>query len=207
MKFAKPRPVRQERSRETRDSLLAAANRLLQKRMWSELAVTDIAEAAGSSIGSFYARYGDKESFFEALCAQFVERRSREVEAFWASLPPDADLATEVVNSVLGFVLRERKLWHAALVRGASEPKFWEALRDIGLKVCDHIVQHQERRIGRKLTAEERRRIRTAQLLLNGFVNNAVLVRVVPLSANDKVMRAELIRAFRLVAGLAEPGT
>ena len=48
------RPAKQERSRATRDRLLAAGFGLVETRDFDALSVAEIAAAAGCSVGAFY---------------------------------------------------------------------------------------------------------------------------------------------------------
>lgn len=60
------RPL-QARSQRTLDALLDAAASLLRERPYHELGVSEIIRRAGSSTGSFYARFPDKSSLLHAL--------------------------------------------------------------------------------------------------------------------------------------------
>ena len=202
MTLARAKPAQQERSRRTRDKLLAAGHKLLARKSWGELAVTSIAKAAGCSVGSFYARYGSKEEFFEALCADFLDGRIRELDHFWDELPTDADLAQALVANVVGSVTDHRNLWQAALTRATTEPEFWAPFRETGMDIFRKAVEHQEGRLGRPLSDQERQRLRFAQLLLNSYINNTVMVRPGPFSFDEEGVINELTRAVRLVAEL-----
>lgn len=61
------RPPAQARSQKTLSALLDAGRRLLEERPFSQVTVQDIVTEAGSSSGSFYARFDDKNAFFAAL--------------------------------------------------------------------------------------------------------------------------------------------
>lgn len=199
MALARAKPAQQERSRRTRDKLLAAGHKLLARKNWSELSVTAIAKTAGCSVGSFYARYGSKEEFFEALCADFLDLRTRDLEQFWDELPVEADLAEALVANVVNSVKDHRNLWQAALTRATTEPQFWAPFREAGMSIFRRVIEHQERRIGRRLDEQERHRVRFAQLLLNSYINNTVIVRPGPFSFEEEQVIGELTRAVRLV--------
>jgi AcrR family transcriptional regulator len=59
--------AKQARSRVTRDRLLAAGRRLLDRDAFDATSIADIAVEAGCSIGAFYQRFVDKEAFFGVL--------------------------------------------------------------------------------------------------------------------------------------------
>jgi AcrR family transcriptional regulator len=57
----------QSRSRETLERLLDAAEALLHERPFEAVSVADIVRRAGSSVGSFYARFASKEALLPAI--------------------------------------------------------------------------------------------------------------------------------------------
>jgi|GEM_PF-4285671 len=68
------RPALQERSRRTRDAILKAVARALDKDVLDAATVHDLAAAAGVSIGAFYGRFENKDA---AIAALYHERRSQ----------------------------------------------------------------------------------------------------------------------------------
>ncbi len=61
------RPPQQKRSQETLDRIVAAAETLLEQRRWADIGVADLTALSGVSVGSFYARFGDKEALLDYL--------------------------------------------------------------------------------------------------------------------------------------------
>src|SRR6185295_18643348 len=64
---------RQDRSRATVDTVLAATARVLVKRGFDGLTTNAVAEAAGISIGSLYQYFPNKEALVAALIEKHVE--------------------------------------------------------------------------------------------------------------------------------------
>ena len=67
---------RQARSQRTFDNLLDAAEDLLNEKSFLEISINEIVSRAGSSVGSFYARFDDKTraKIAEALSDIGVDR-------------------------------------------------------------------------------------------------------------------------------------
>ncbi|MEZ5995285.1 MAG: helix-turn-helix domain-containing protein [Hyphomonadaceae bacterium] len=63
----------QERGRQSERLVLEATRRLLARRSFDDLSITDILRESGHSAGRFYARFSSKEAVFEALCQQLAE--------------------------------------------------------------------------------------------------------------------------------------
>jgi AcrR family transcriptional regulator len=100
------RPPQQRRSRRTLDRIVRAALDLLAERGVEGTGVHDIVERAGSSVGSFYARFEGKEDLLlhleETLWAD-AERRWSEAAAAggWDELGLEA-----LVHAVVGILLQ-----------------------------------------------------------------------------------------------------
>lgn len=128
-------PVNQERSRNARDRLLQAGDRVFARMGYDAAHVNDIAAAADCSVGSFYRRFRDKEAFFRALHHQFTVRYQENIERYFA-LPEWNDEPTTVVVSTLiantarvmnrhhGFF---RALFQRSLAGAGAE--YWPAMR------------------------------------------------------------------------------
>jgi AcrR family transcriptional regulator len=67
------RPARQERSRRAAEAIARAARSLLADRQFDELSVAEVARAAGTSVGGFYARYAHKSALLEVLHATVLD--------------------------------------------------------------------------------------------------------------------------------------
>jgi AcrR family transcriptional regulator len=122
------RPPRQARSRETLARILDAAEDLLTRKSFDDLSVSEIVRAAGSSVGSFYSRFRDKDALLEALrerqASEALARIEAELElARWqgASL---AEIARECIALAVRVYRSRAGLNRALLVRGATEPAF-----------------------------------------------------------------------------------
>src|ERR1043165_6600180 len=62
------KPPRQERSRDTHDRLIEAAERLVSRgRAWSDIGVVELVKEAGTSVGAFYNRFRDKDALLHIL--------------------------------------------------------------------------------------------------------------------------------------------
>ena len=79
-RFRSAPPV-QGRSRETLDRLAEAVESLLLTRSFADIPVQDIVERAGSSVGSFYARFGSKEALLPHLYLRYHDRLEGHVQA------------------------------------------------------------------------------------------------------------------------------
>lgn len=100
------RPPQQARTRRTLTRLLDAADRLVAEKGFADAGIAEIARAAGSSVGGFYRRFGDKQGLLQALHARFCEEARATADialdpARWADAPTAA-----VVREFVAFLLR-----------------------------------------------------------------------------------------------------
>ena len=194
-------PTKQARSRRTRDALIAAAWRLLEKHPWQSISINDLVAAAGCSVGAFYSRFADKEALFEVLAAEWVAMRGDERVKGFASLSPEADYAAYAVMSTYQYLMRYQNFWRAALVKGASDPLYWAPFRELGLQNIQLTIECHERRIGRRLNDDEVERIRFAFQMANGAINNGIVNRPGPLLPGTAEFESALVRGFKAAAG------
>ncbi len=198
----RPLPTKQDRSRKTRDALMAATWKLLQTHPWQDISINDIVKAAGSSVGAFYSRFTDKEALLEAMGAEWLEARWVQRAEGFASLRPEEDFAAYAILSSYRHLLRYQNFWRAVLVKGATDPVFWEPFRASGRQTMQLTIDCHRQRIGRELTEEETGHIRFAFQMANGVINNGIVNRPGPLLPGTPEFEAALVRGFKAVSGL-----
>ncbi len=67
-------PPKQDRSRETQARILQATATLLRREPFESISVRRIVDEAETSIGSFYARFRDKNALLSVLYAEYEEQ-------------------------------------------------------------------------------------------------------------------------------------
>lgn len=94
-----PREPRQERSRQTRERLLAVTVDMLATKGWSTTTVSAVAEAAGVSRGAAQHHFPAREDLVTAVLEQMFDEMSATAAADIADLPP---AAPERIAAVVG---------------------------------------------------------------------------------------------------------
>lgn len=120
-----PEP-RQRRSQDALERTLKAVEELLGERHFEDIRVQDIVRRAGTSVGSFYQRFGAKEALLPYLFARHLRAQAEGVAAAMAdprlaALPLAARVKALVVGAVRGLRAR-RGLYRALFVRGVVRP-------------------------------------------------------------------------------------
>jgi AcrR family transcriptional regulator len=128
-------PVNQARSRDARDRLLQAGERVFAKLGYDAAHVTDIAGAAGCSVGSFYRRFRDKEAFFKALHHRFTERNLENSTRFFA-LPqwqeqPSSAMVRTLIAATAHIMKRNHGFFRALFQRSlaGAGADYWPQMR------------------------------------------------------------------------------
>jgi AcrR family transcriptional regulator len=96
---------RQKRSEATLSRLVDAARRLLAEKPFDDITINEIVAEAGASVGSFYARFGDKEALLEHLSVTAAREADDEVRQTlasrdWESAPLEI-VARELVRGLV----------------------------------------------------------------------------------------------------------
>ncbi len=123
-------PPRQARSQETLDRLLDAAEALLGEKSFDDVGVAEVAQRAGSSVGSFYARFADKPALLHALQERFVIEGMATADDAFDPARWEGAKAAEIVAAVVAFLVRihrdRRGLMRALLLVQATRPEIRE---------------------------------------------------------------------------------
>lgn len=136
---------KQARSEATLQRLLDAAETLIGEKGFAAVSIAELAKAAGSSVGGFYARFRDKDEMLRALNEREHVRLSETLERltdprFWK----DATL-TQMVGMLLAAHDAQQsgrmKLMAAVLEATARDPERWAPAVAFRRRVVDAIAQ------------------------------------------------------------------
>lgn len=190
-------PARQVRSRRTRDQLLAAGFRLIEERDFEAVSIADIATAAGCSVGAFYFRFVDKDTYFRAMIAHRLSEARGALQAMLEAA--GGDPLHVLVSAVVETFRRRPGFLRAALRKSMADPSVWEPLRAHGRFVADQFLARLSRDSAQQPSPDAELRIRFAFQIMNGTLINALVNAPGPLQIDHPALTAELVRAMRLV--------
>jgi AcrR family transcriptional regulator len=198
-----PRRTQADRTRATRDALIAAARRLFTERGYDEVGTEEIVRAAGVTRGALYHQFGDKASLLEAvyerLEAESTERVARVVLGSDLHSPMAAMRAgiEAFLDECAEPELRQIALHDAPAVLG------WDRWREIGAANGLGLI---EASLGAAIEAGEIRDLPVApmaHLLLGALDEAAMLVA----RGGAPGSRAEVTAVLlTLLEGLSAPG-
>ncbi len=119
------KPPHQARTHATLGKLLDAAEQLLAEKSWGDIAVAELAKAAGSSVGAFYRRFGDKDALLHAVHERYVQEAMATADATLDVERWHGATLFDVLEQTVGFVIQ---VWRER--RGLDRAVFERALVD-----------------------------------------------------------------------------
>jgi AcrR family transcriptional regulator len=99
------RAPQQDRSKRTLERLLDSAEEIIRARGVAALTVPAVAQAARSSVGSFYARFPDKDALLRTLHERACEQSVLTAEAALDPARWEGVKTTEVIRAFVGFAV------------------------------------------------------------------------------------------------------
>lgn len=122
------RAPQQTRSRETLVRLTEAAERLFAEKGYDGASVSDIVTKARCSVGSFYARFKDKESLFlyvhDRQCDMLIQRIDFLCDLFRSENASLEVMVRQSVRALFLFAGQRRSLTRVFIQRSGMDPDF-----------------------------------------------------------------------------------
>jgi AcrR family transcriptional regulator len=187
---------RQDRSRRTLEAILDATEMLLERRSFEDIPIAEIILKAGSSTGSFYARFPSKESLLPALYGRYhaglPERVARIRRALERKPHTLGQTCRRIVDEFAASFEARENLMRALTLYARTKP---EELREL---LGDRAGMHQQiADLFRPFHREIRRRdkeeaIRTGLFVVGTAIREAILFPNAPLAATTRQPLAKM---------------
>jgi AcrR family transcriptional regulator len=138
------RPPRQERSRDTHQRIVEAAERLLAAgRAWSEISVAELVKEAGTSIGSFYHRFRDKDALLHILQIDLYaqgEATAASAGALGSNQLPLGVLIRAFVSLAVNAYRQQMGIRRALMVQMTMDLQFRERAQELSRMTCETLT-------------------------------------------------------------------
>src|SRR5271154_4317256 len=178
--------AKQARSRVTRDRLLAAGRRLLDQGAFEATSISDIASAAGCSVGAFYHRFADKEAFFAVLIETVLpDIVTHAKEAAADQRFTEGSIETTLTNCVAYWIQAFRR--HQGLIRTVMKKKLhaeetWTPVRQTGQAAFEPFIALLAAKCGQSDSRSFQYRALAGFQIVVGVTMNAALHRTILLN-------------------------
>jgi AcrR family transcriptional regulator len=120
------KPPRQQRSHESLERILDAAESLIRERGFDNMTIAEVVQRSGSSVGSLYARFNNKLGLLRAVQLRYHARVQNDIfAAFSGDHSSDESLeeaAARIVTVLSRHVLNEPELFRAFVLEAVFDP-------------------------------------------------------------------------------------
>jgi AcrR family transcriptional regulator len=192
------RPALQDRSRKTRDRLLAAGLELFSARDFNGIAIAEITQLARCSIGGFYDRFTSKELFFGAVLRELLSTAETELEELIVDVPI-ADLGRALVGFHLELVRRHPGIFRSAVLLSTDDIEVWTPIRELATMTLGGVTRCYEHERGVPLAADQRLRAHFVCELLFSTLLAMVVGRAGPVTLYDPGLPDQLNHALKVL--------
>ena len=207
------RPPRQARSQDTLDRILDAAEALVAEKGFADATVAEIARRAGSSVGSFYNRFHDKDGLLYALYERYYEQATATADAALDPARWEGAGIAEILRAVTRFlvqVYRERAgLIRAFVQRNHSDAEFQARQVRLSHHVNEKLSALLLARAGEIRHPDAARAAAFGLTITVSTIENVVLfgeMRSNVLALDDDELATELTRAYLAYLDVPDPG-
>jgi AcrR family transcriptional regulator len=214
------RPALQKRSREKAERMLKAGHKLIEAHGYEGMRISAVAAEAGCSVGIFYDRFNDKETFFRLLLDDSLTQTNTRIDTYlqvdrWRKATAH-EIVSAVVSDYVGWFQRNKGLYSAALSTpiegGKNFIPFRKQFIRLAERLTDVLAAHST-----ELNCEDLRmsvwfavQMMNGTLVVAGFSDLAVRAGArisddKSIAISDPEMIHNITRAFCSFLGIAPP--
>jgi AcrR family transcriptional regulator len=200
---------KQTRSRKTTEALLRVGLRKLEQNGVDSLSMAEVAAEAGSSVGSLYFRFGDKNQFVSAILSLALnDTRDKIGEMLGAARSerwsPEETLGHWVATMV-DIIGQHRALLRAVLRHSLSQPEAWDPIRQFGRDTVEQLMRVLGEAEPPMAVPDWQRRVRVGLQVVHGTLLNMIISSPGPLTFEHAKATARELSTVMVRYVWAEP--
>lgn len=202
------RPAMQARSLRKRYDLLKAGRKLLHNRVFEDISIKEICAEADCTVGSFYSRFEDKSSYFDALiaesCQEMLNRAEEEFDQkSWEKVPVN-QIADQVVLFLVDIFQGEYSaILTESFLRESKGGVLSTPMRDVGYAFINTVGRLLLPHINTKLHSDPHRGLAFGLQILYGSLHNARLRDSGPIPFYSDEFKHLLCLMFKRYLGIS----
>ena len=211
------RHVKQQRSLQTQQALLAAGRELLKTHDLPALTVAQVAAAAGVAVGSFYSRFDDKNTWFAELARQAAMAAVADLQQVLASNAMRRAAPARKVALLMQWLVQVHRdhqgIFRASVSDPARTQLYWVPLTRLCAEVDDLVYALLAPELQaapgsakpQTLHKADRKHMAFALQMVFGTLVHAVLHDGGPVRLQDPTLAAALARNYLAAVGFTAP--
>ena len=190
------RPAQQARSRAKMLSLLKAGRQALMRGTLEEMKINEVVQEAGTSVGTFYGRFENKEGFFLAIQEMVIREITVDMEKLFDRLNAEDATLKQLIKELSSFWVaiyrNNRGLYRAAFKHASTLPDAWTPFKRLGYWGSDLIAKNVLPRCKELGIDCDEHRIKTAMQFVNGLLVNSIVNDPGPVRLDSSEMEAHV---------------
>ena len=193
------KPALQGRSKQRRDELINAGMELMRHKNFADISIIELTASCGYSVGTFYSRFEDKESFFNAVQNEAIRLNLENLTAefkgdFWQTASNQDFFRKMVDVTVEGLLGPYRGVVKASIILSGSNPDVWVPIRESGVRIREIIMDRLKDRFLKSDPARSIETMEFAMQMFYGTLVQAILNDPGPVHFEDENLRKNLTR-------------
>ena len=201
--------AKQQRSLQTQQALLAAGRDLLKSHDLPTLSVAQVAAAAGVAVGSFYARFEDKNAWFAELSREAASAALADLDQLLVSPALHDATAAGKVSLLMHWLVQVHRdhqgIFRAAVSDPARTQLYWAPLMRLFARVDGLVYALLAPDLRAEPAALGQTRVSFAFQMVFSTLVNAVVHDSGPVRLHDPALAPELARSFLASVGFRAP--
>lgn len=195
------KPPKQERSQNTHDRLIEAAERLVSRgRAWGDIGVQELVKEAGTSVGAFYNRFRDKDALLHILQIALYEEgevTAAHAHALAALDVPLESLVRAFVSLAVNVYRQQHGMRRALLLEMFTNKQFRDRAVALSKLTCEGLVAVLHQRYPATDPATLRTSVDVAHRIIYGTLDQSLMYEDAPTDhvLADSTMIEELATA------------
>jgi len=170
------------------ETLLEIGRRLIEERGIDDCSMSEVAAAAGSSIGSLYFRFGNRERFISEVMQRQLDGAREQLEVTIARLEGSAS-ADEAISGVVSWLFevfaRNKGLLRVQLKRTLEAPEVWRPYQVFAGEIVERTIALIAPFEALGADPAWKDRVRVALQVVIGTLNNMLINDPGPLKLDD----------------------
>ena len=197
------KPPKQERSQNTHDRLIEAAERLVSRgRAWGDIGVQELVKEAGTSVGAFYNRFRDKDALLHILQIALYEEgevTAANAHALAALDVPLESLVRAFVSLAVNVYRQQHGMRRALLLEMFTNKQFRDRAVALSKLTCEGLVAVLHQRYPATDHATLRTSVDVAHRIIYGMLDQNLMYEDAPTDhvLADSTLIEELVTAVQ----------